>query len=294
VAASGDGFHLWIARDADKVVVSTCPLRVSAKAQRHEWGNITDISAGAASTQDAGNRQSSRALLILGIAALAGCLLRIPWQVLLPVTAVIGGVIVLSQVTAERVGVVVAPDLDHYPDIHRVLTTVEERADFLELVRLTVRVGRTLPALKGLVEPTQASQLLALGLWDGAKMLARRQDIRAVLHDLKRHEHDDLPPLSRSRHDLNNQRQRAAALWNEVNAELDRLREHLMAAAVAGETFIRDRDLDRTLERTEKALAELAANDGPGESTAAEQLADETTAVLSAYRDLAELYGGDS
>lgn len=292
MVAPGDGLQLWIARDADKVVVAMCPLKINAKAQRQEWGNITDLSAGEPSTREVGDRRSARAFVILAIGAVAGAVVGVPWQWVLPGVVVIGGAVVLSQVTAERVGVVVAPDLDRYPDIHRVLTRQEERAAFLELVKLAERVARTLPALDGLIEETEASELLALGLWDGAKTLARRQDIRAVLGDLRRHGRDDLPPLSRSRHDLNNQRQRAEALWDEVNAELASLQTQRAAAAVAGETFIRARELGRTLERTEKALAELAAADSSGQSAAGEQLADETTAVVNAYRELTELYGG--
>ncbi|WP_328415507.1 hypothetical protein OG470_23510 [Micromonospora sp. NBC_00389] len=197
-----------------------------------------------------------------------------------------------ASVKAEQLGTVITPDRHRHPDAHRVLMSQQERSEFDALLRLAERVAKTLPALQGLVDSNEAGRLLAQGLWHGAKNLARKQEIREVRDDLKRHAVARSDEVSRSRLDLLHQQQRAGALWNEVNAELEKLTSQLTAAAAAGETFIRDRDLDDTLDRTEKALAKLSIDDPAVPSAATEHLAEETTAVVQAYRELNDLYGG--
>ncbi|MER7459342.1 hypothetical protein ABTW87_20195, partial [Micromonospora sp. NPDC126480] len=180
-----------------------------------------------------------------------------------------------------------------HPDLHRLLTNPQERGEFDALLRLAERIHKTLPKLGGLIDPGDAAKLLAESVWDAATILARKQEIRAVRDDLKGYALRGSEDVSRARLDLLNQQQRASVLWTEVNEELDRLRSHLTAAAVAGEAYVRDRNLDDTLERTEKALAKLSAENSIESSTAAtQQLADQTTAVVQAYRELNELYGG--
>lgn len=296
MSSSPDTFHLWIGRDAKATGVALCELRMSGKAHVHRWGSITELTPGPPMTAKAADRRAILQLILISIGALylCGAGSGAYWGLILLAAGVLGFAVLLASIKAARESVLVTPNLRAYPDIHRVLTTPEERRSFQELLSLAERVGRTLPALDGLVEPNQAAELLAQGLWDGAKSLTRKQEIRAVRDDLKRHAHEGSSDMSRTRLDLLDQQQRADALWSEVNADLDKLTTHLTDAAKAGEAFVRDRELDDTLQRTEKALAELSIDAVYAGSNASEQLADETTAVLNAYRGLNDLYGGKS
>ncbi|MEU8179158.1 hypothetical protein AB0B86_00115 [Micromonospora sp. NPDC049047] len=201
-------------------------------------------------------------------------------------------VAIVGSVRAGQPSRVRTPNMRSFPDIHRVLTSPQDQRTFRTLVKLAERIGRTLPQLDELVEPNEAGELLAQALWDGAKVLARRQELRALRDDLRRHETDASDESSRAHRDLVHQRQQADELWEEVNDNLATLVAQLTAAAESGETFARDRDLDVTLQRTETALAELSTDLMAGTSGASERLADETTAVLDAYRELNDLYGG--
>jgi hypothetical protein len=142
------------------------------------------------------------------------------------------------------------------------------------------------------MEPSEAGELLAQTLWDGAKILARKEEIRDVRDELTLHVQNLADSRSRARLDILHQQQRANVLWEEVNEELDKLRSHLAAAVAAGEAFMVDRELDETLSRTERALARLSTEDPSVSSAAGQRLADETTAVVEVYRELNELYGG--
>lgn len=285
---------VWIARDPSTTAVALRPVEISSRPSRHGWGNIIDLTPGQPMTAKAADRRAKFQLILVSLGALYFCGNGggAYWWLILLVAGVLTMAIFSASAKAEQPGKVVTPDLHRYPDVHRLLTGAPERGEFDRLLRLAERVGKTLPALKHLVDPNEAGGLLAQALWDGAKNLARKEEIRAVRDDLKRHAQERSDEMSRSRLDLLQQQQRASTLWSEVNEELDKLRSHLTAAAEAGEAFIRDRDLDETLSRTEKALAQLSIDDPSNSSGASEQLADETSAVVQAYRELNDLYGG--
>ncbi|MGW5667745.1 hypothetical protein [Micromonospora sp. NPDC003776] len=245
-------------------------------------------------TSDAANGRATKQIMLIAVVAGGLCMVGGSRYAAIIVSGalVLGAAAIVGSVLAERPARVRMPDLKGFPEIHRVLTTPQEQRSFRALVGLAERVGRTLPALDELVDPNEAGELLAQALWDGAKSLARKQEIRAVRDELGRHEDHVSDDSSRSQRDFVHQRQQAKALWKEVNGDLAKLVAHLTAAAESGEAYIRDRELDDTLQRTEKALAELSADLMSGPSAASEQLADETTAVLDAYRGLNDLYGG--
>ncbi|MEU4779374.1 hypothetical protein [Micromonospora sp. NPDC023633] len=294
MTSSENYVHLWIASDAKTTAVALTEVGVSGRARVHEWGSVTDVSPDAPMSREAANRRASQQMILIAVISIGICLAGgAPYAGVIFVAAfVLAAAAIVGAIRAERQGTVRTPDLRKFPDIHRVLTTPQEQRSFRALVTLAERVGRTLPELDELVEPNEAGELLAQALWDGAKNLARKQDIRTVRDDLRRHEKDTTDNSSRAYRDFVHQRQQADELWKEVRSELATLVAQLTAAAEAGERFIRDRDLDETLQRTEKALAELLIDPMSGPSGASEQLADETTAVLDAYRELNDLYGG--
>ncbi|SBT40670.1 hypothetical protein [Micromonospora auratinigra] len=285
---------VWIARDPSKTAVALRPVDIGSRPHRREWGSVVDVTPGPPMTAKAADRRAKFQLLLVLMAASYFCTAgggAYWWLILLASGAFMMAIFAASSKAGEP-GKVVTPELGHYPEAHRLLTGPQERSEFDRLLKLAERVGKTQPALKRLVDPDEAGSLLAEAVWEGAKSLARKEEIRAVRDDLKRHALEGSGQVSRSRLDLLQQQQRANALWKEVDAELDKLRSHLSTAAEAGEAFIRDRELDDTLNRTEKALAKLSTDEILGSSLASEQLADETNAVIQAYRELNELYGG--
>ncbi|MFF3852206.1 hypothetical protein [Micromonospora sp. NPDC002575] len=294
MSPSDHAFHLWIGRDSQVTAVALTEMRMSGRANVHEWGSITEVTPGQHITGSAASKRVTIQLIVVAIVSLYVCGLSSAayWWLLLAVDLAL----VLLAVTAARKAAsrstVVAPDIDIYPDIHRLIATHEERLAFRDLQTLAERIGRTLPALDSLVDPNEAAELVAESLWEGAGVLARRQEIREVRDDLGRHASDGSFESKRAHLDLQSQQRRADELWEEANADLARLTSHLTATAEAGERFVRDQDLEDTLQRTEAALNKLSLDGSHAGAYAGEQLADETTAVLTAYRELNDLYGG--
>ncbi|MFE9185347.1 hypothetical protein ACFYMB_18715 [Micromonospora haikouensis] len=296
MSPSDHPFHLWIARDAQVTAVALTEMRMSGRANVREWGSITEVTPGKQITGSAASKRVTIQLIVVAVVSLYVCGLAsaVYWWLLLAVDLALVLLAVAAGFKAARRSTVVAPDIDLYPSIHRLLTTHEERLSFRDLQALAERIGRTLPALDGLVDPSDAAELVAESLWEGAAVLARRQEIREVRDELVRHASDGTVETNRARLDLQSQQQRAGDLWEEVNADLARLTSHLMATAAAGERFVRDQDLDDTLQRTGAALDKLSLDGSHAGAYAGEQLAEETTAVLTAYRELNDLYGGKS
>ncbi|HEY0696442.1 MAG TPA: hypothetical protein VGD43_01360 [Micromonospora sp.] len=259
-------FHLWIARDPMTTAVALRPVTVSGTAHRHQWAGVTDVTAGPAADRAWVERQTN---LLTGI-ALAGALasygMGVHWWLALPAAAIV--VVLIRRATAWVAcpGTVVAPDLDRQPHLHRVLVTRPERAAFEQLTVLAERIGRILPALDGLIDRREAGELLAQALWDGAELLTRRQELRAVRYDLTWFDGDESYQPDRAVHQ--DQRDRTGRLWADIDAELGRLTACLTDVATTGEQCARDRG-----------------------SASGQRPADGTVAVLAAYRELTDLFG---
>ncbi|MEH1017138.1 hypothetical protein V6U90_29095 [Micromonospora sp. CPCC 206060] len=280
-----------MASDDRRTIAALAPLKLSGMHQWYRWGSISD---GQAVAVRPGIGRGSQTALLVVIVLVPGWLLCAAgvWPLLVATVAVIA--IVAGVVVTVRAGLpgrAIAPDLHRYPEIHRVLDDPDELRDFRQLIGLAERVGRTLPALDGLIEPAEAGENLAQAVWDGAKLHVRRQEIRVVLDDLGDYDEAKLPSTSRAVQNLVSQRERATELWHEVDGELARLTANLEAAAEAGENFIRERDAGEAARRAEDALAKVLPAEFADPAVAGEQLADETVAVLSAYRELTDSYG---
>jgi hypothetical protein len=233
---------------------------------------------------------------LIFVGALGLCLLTDGryWGLILTIPVVLVGFASTLSSKDRKTSMTVTASPNPNPESYRTLTKPDERQAFDGLLALAERIDKTLPALAGLVDSKDAASLVAQSLWEGAGLLARRQEIRGVRDELQTFAHPGSPKTNRARQDLEGQQRRADALWNEVNKDLEGLVSHLTATAEAGEAFIRDRELDETLQRTEEALTKLSLDGSHAGAYAGEQLAEETTAVLTAYRDLNDLYGGKS
>lgn len=297
MASSPDDFHLWIAEDKQSLMVAIAPIKMNGSARTREWGSVTEHTSAPLSADQATRRTQVR-LVVLWLAGLIPCWLGV-WLnsgfaagAVLVVLLIASVVLIAASGAATKPGSISAPNLARFPELHEVLSRREERSTFRGFVDLAERVGRTLPALDGLVDPSEAGELLAEALWDAAELLGQKQELRRVREELEQFRSAGPGVMTRARFDLASQEQQADRLWTEADEQLNRLTQRLTAAAEAGEAFIRDRDLDATLRRTEEALGNLSSFGDAGVSESGERLAEETVEVVAAYRDLNDLYGG--
>lgn len=294
MSSSDHPFHLWIASDDAQAVVAMLPLKIAGAQLKHEWGSITDLRA----LRPAPRSRNFGGLIVLALIVVvisaALCLGGAPLMVVLILAALVIGPGSVAFFREESPGHVVAPDLQKFPEIHRVLDAGEEREDFLDLVELAERAGRSLPALDGLVDAADAGEALAHALWVGADALGRRKQLRSLVDGLKQNNPNRPSATSRAAGYLTEQRKKAKGLWDQANEKLARVQATLEAAAVAGENFIREQELMEAARRGEEALVGLAPHDLEVPGDASGQLAEGTAAVLDAYRELNDLYGDRS
>jgi hypothetical protein len=191
------------------------------------------------------------------------------------------------------------------------------RSAFDRTVDLADRVSETWPELGPLVDADQASVLLAEALWQIAAVLARREELDAVLAA-------DLMDLSEASVELRSQVSVAKAARARVEAEFVRRETSLRRADEAGRDFIREQHMREAIRAAEQtirstppgtlppavlssgdlsstALSPAASPNGlspnglsgmaaagagvPGLDAGAD-LADRTRSVLAAYREL--------
>ncbi|MGC9671233.1 hypothetical protein ACNTMW_32390 [Planosporangium sp. 12N6] len=191
----------------------------------------------------------------------------------------------------QEAGTILAPQLRHRRDDHRILVDDEDRQALSAAVDLGERIAETWPALRGMVDTVAAERLLAHALWELADLLERRQGFREMRDDLAEHDHEGLPADSPAVRNLLAQRTKVATALADLDAEVGRRLAELTATAVAGENIIREWEIGELVRDADQRLAELAPHDLPGESRAGAALADQTEAVMAAYRELNTRYG---
>lgn len=275
--------HIGI--DSEKVVISPHRLRMrTGRAVRRRLGSLTEVVPRPASGRSRGTRIRFAALLaflLLGFSAvLAG--LGIAWW--MPASASVAAVVVVAvrQARAARVGFLAVPEDE---DGH-ILYAEQERIAFQRAVVIARRIRRTWPELSHMIDPVDADLSLVRALDDLAAVMARRQQIRRLRDELADVDPRNLPAGSPALLALAAQRERVRALWRETGESANRILAGIQAAALAGESLIRERRVGATAREAEQAITRLSA-EGAGRSNAAgPDLAERTAAVVSAYRDL--------
>jgi len=171
----------------------------------------------------------------------------------------------------------------------RELTAAAERAAFGRAVATADRVAETWPALGGLVDVPEAEMLLAEALWEIAGVLARRQELIAVLAQLTRPDFATLSPADGTAAKLRTQIRATKEALSAVEIDLAGREASLRRAEEAGRTFIREREMREAIRAAERSLAaappDPALDARPTPDPAAD-LAEHTHLVLAAYREL--------
>ncbi len=284
--------ELHIGSDAEKTVLAPYALELRAgRATRHRSGSVTEVVPVAPSGVSREARLASAARLSLPLIFTSALLfaLGVPWW--LPFAASVATVTTVwrRRARAAQEAVFELPAGDDA----RVLRTPEERAVLKRAVGVSRRIRRTWPGLPGMIDPELADRSLARALDDLAVALVRRQEIRRLQAELEAVRHQDVPTDSPALQALAAQRNRADQLWRESGAQANRILRSLDRTALAGEAFLREREIGETARQAELVLAGLAHEQSAPTTEAGPELADRTAAVITAYRELASPPGAD-
>lgn len=276
--------ELHIGVDAEKIVVSPYRIRTrTGRARRHRAGSVVETVPVPPSGRGRELRVTFLARLSLPVILLAAALYAagLPWW--LPV-GVAAGALGLAARRDHRSAQPASFAVPRDPAA-RVLRTPQERAAYSRAVAVARRVRRTWPALPGMIDPAIADHSLTHALDDLATLLVRRQEIRRLRAGLSGVRPEAVPDGSPAVQALAVQRERAEELWLATADQANRILRSIDAAALAGETFLHERQIGQTARQAGMALSRLTAVPPPDE--AALDLADRTRAVLDAYRELA-------
>lgn len=171
----------------------------------------------------------------------------------------------------------------------RLIVDPPGRATLTAALGLADRIWAQRAALAPLVG-TESGPAIRRAVWEIAGALERRERLLEIRTDQASRTIAGLPPDSPAVHAHHAQAERAERAWAEINAEVRRHVGALQEVADRGERLIREWEIGAGARRAGSQLDALGAPDGPG---AAERYAEQTAAVVAAYRELAGAYGGD-
>ncbi|MGK5684797.1 hypothetical protein [Actinoplanes sp. URMC 104] len=278
--------ELHIGMDAGKTVMAPYALKLrTGRATRHRSGSVTEVVPVAPSGASLPARLTSTARLALSLIFVSAVLFAagVPWW--LPFGASVATVATVwrrrsraaqeasfETPTGEGARTIVAP---------------EERAVLRRAVGVSRRIRRTWPGLPDMIDPDLADRSLARALEDLGGLLERRQELRRLRSELEGVRDQGVPADSPAVLALAEQRDRAGELWREAGAQVNRILRSLDRTALAGEAFLRERQIGETARQAELVLTGLAHGQGAPVAEAGPELADRTAAVITAYRELA-------
>ncbi|GAB2591922.1 hypothetical protein Aab01nite_38340 [Paractinoplanes abujensis] len=279
--------ELHIGMDDEKTVLSPYALRLrTGRARRHRSGSVTEVVPMTPSgvTREARVAFAARLSLPLIFASALFFAAGVPWW--LPFAASVATVTTVwrRQARAAQIARFERPVAEG----GRVLVSPKERAAFARAVAVSRRIRRTWPGLPGMIDPEPADRSLTRALDDLAALLVRRQELRRLQAGLEGVSEQDVPADSPAVLALAAQRDRALDLWRETGEQADRILRSLDRAALAGESFLREREIGEAARRAGLVLAGLAGVPGTPAAESGPELADRTAAVITAYRELAE------
>jgi hypothetical protein len=278
---------LHIGVDPEKIVVSPYPIRMrSGRAKRARSGSVTEVVPAPPSGRTREDRTRFAAQLGLALLVLSAVLsaLGIAWWAAAAGSAALVGFVVWEQARTARAGVLALPRGEG----SHVLWAREERLAYERAVAVSRRIRHTWPGLRDMIDPADADQTLTRALDQLAAVLARRQQIRWLRAELAEAGQAELPPDSPARQALAVQRERVETLWRVTGQAANRTLTSINAAALAGESVLREQRIGRAARAAELTISQLAVGPAPGVE-AGPELAERTAAVVAAYRELAAL-----
>jgi hypothetical protein len=279
--------RLYVARDAKVTVVCRSRLRMSgAQPVRRDWRGLVEVTA--PTLEPKPPRPLSDAVVVFLSPLLAGSLTA-AFAPLEAGLAVGGGLFLVASYVApvlrRRVLRRRAGQAPHASRAEvRILSEPSERAAFQQAVQVADRIAGTWPALGTLVDPAQGERLLAEALWEISGVLVRRQELTGVLAGLSRPDFAAVSPTDQTARELRTQARATKAALTQVEADLGRRAASLRRAEEAGAHFIREQEMRQAIRAAERTLRDVTPG-APIPDPAAD-LAEQTQAVLTAYREL--------
>ncbi|WP_250036220.1 hypothetical protein [Paractinoplanes maris] len=278
--------ELYIGMDAEKTVLSPYALRLrTGRAVRHRTGSVTEVVPTEPSGVSREARLASASRLSLSLIFVSAALYAagVPWWLSVAASVAVVATRWYRQDRAARTASFEIPAGD---GVH-VLHTDEERAVLQRAVGVSRRIRRTWPALPGMIDPDLADRSLTGALDDLGALLVRRQELRRLRAELAGVRRQDVPADSPAVHALVAQRERADQLWRETGVRTNRILRSLDRTALAGEAFLREREIGETARQAELVLTGLADQHAAPGAGSGPELAERTAAVITAYRELA-------
>jgi hypothetical protein len=167
----------------------------------------------------------------------------------------------------------------------RTLFDRPERHRFAQTLDLAKRITDAWPALSGLIDRRETERALNQALWDIADLLSRQQDVRRIAETLQAQSADGTPLADAVSRELGDQVAKARERLRRLELEVASRMAALETVEAAGRRFVREQRLIQTLRETGQFLNTQVAE--PPTDAGAE-LAERTTAVLEAYRELSQ------
>jgi hypothetical protein len=279
--------ELHIGIDAEKIVVSPYPIKLrTGRATRRRAGSLTEMLPTPPSGADRDARLTLMARLSLPLFLLTGVFYAagVPWWLPVAASATLLTAVWRRQARAAQPANFALPTT---PDAS-ILRSTEERIAYDRAVVVSRRVRATWPGLSGMIDPAEADDALTRALQDLAAVMARRQDLRRLRAELSAVRRKDVPTDSPALQALDTQRENADRLWLETADQANRILRGIDKAARTGETFLREQAIAATARQAERVLTGLTA--APPPTNSAPDLANQTAAVVDAYRDLATIH----
>jgi hypothetical protein len=276
--------QLHIGIDAEKVVVSPYPLKArSGRLRRTRTGTLAEASPRPSSGRGREERLAFTARVAFPLVFVSAvlCAAGISWWLAAAGSTALVALVWRAQArAAQRAALAVPRDTESH-----VLWTAPERAAFEGAVIASRRVRATWPALGDMIDPVLADRYLTRALGELGEVLARRQELRRLRAELAGVRDADIPADSPARMAADEQERHAEELWRDEDATARRILHSIDAAARAGESFIRERQVAATARYAERTLARVTG--APSSAESGPELAGRTEAVIAAYRDLA-------
>lgn len=295
-------FHVYIAVDHATTVVALLPPLVVGPARRATTGSITYIRP-----HSRQRRRGSRSALTMSFTLVR----TVPARSGVALVGNVGGLAGLAIAGGLAfattpwlglpVGAAVAvlgylPATIHQRRVnrawsrsHRVLTDHRDREVLLGALSTALRALHAWPALRAMLSLDDPSPALASSLWDLATILSQRATIRETYNKLVQVA-GEVPDDSSVHTDVAARLAQAEATQRRLDGEIERRLRDLTTLADEADKFVRQQEAlaeARTVvQDADEVLGTVSAIPQPAGADASTELAERTTAVLAAYREL--------
>jgi len=290
--------HLWLADDEDKLVVSVLIPDVAGDAQHDTAGPVTVVSPYPVS-RPGGMYATRPAQVGLHIPRSGGA--RIGWAGAAGSAAVAAagawaaGLWAGVAVAAAGLGVTVWQALRRYTRVarqwtegHQVLTYYDDRAVVQDAAKNVRYTAAAWPQLHAHVDLDNPAPVLAGQLWDLTLLVGERAAAREVRKKLQIAGYG-VPDGTATAVELADRIARTDAGLARLTADIDQRRTHLWRLADEVAAFVTEQ---QALAQANAMIRDVDQRRGaPAPADVAGELADHTTAVLAAYRELTQQPG---